>query len=74
MMVIPEGFAHGFQVIEPDSDLLYLHTAPYKLSAEGGLRYDDPRLAITWPLTVIDLSERDSSHPLIGEDFQGVRV
>jgi len=70
MMVIPEGFAHGFQVLEPDSELLYLHTAPYTPSAEDGLRYDDPRLAITWPLNVTDLSERDASHPLIDQDFQ----
>jgi len=74
MMVIPEGFAHGFQVLEPDSELLYLHTAPYTPSAEGGLRYDDPRLAITWPLNVTDLSERDASNPLIDKDFQGLSV
>lgn len=73
-LVIPEGFAHGFQVIEPDSELLYLHTALYTPSAEGGIRFDDPKLAINWPLNVTDLSERDTSHPLIDEDFQGVRV
>jgi dTDP-4-dehydrorhamnose 3,5-epimerase len=72
MMLIPEGFAHGFQVIELDSDLLYLHTALYKPSAEGGLRHDDPSLGITWPLAVTDLSERDASHPLIEEAFQGI--
>ncbi len=74
MMVIPEGFAHGFQAIDPDSELLYLHTAPYTPSAEGGLRYDDPRLAITWPVTVTEISERDASHPFISQEFQGVRV
>ena len=74
MMVIPEGFAHGFQVLESDSELLYLHTAPYAPSAEGGLRFDDAKLGIDWPLNVTDLSERDASHPLIGEAFQGVSV
>jgi dTDP-4-dehydrorhamnose 3,5-epimerase len=74
MMVIPEGFAHGFQVLQPDSELLYLHTSPYTPSAEGGIRFDDPKLAINWPLNVTDLSERDTSHPLIDEGFQGVRV
>jgi dTDP-4-dehydrorhamnose 3,5-epimerase len=74
MMVIPEGFAHGFQVLEPDSELLYLHTAPYTPSAEGGLRHNDPKLGIHWPLHVTDLSERDAAHPLIGEAFQGVIV
>ena len=72
MMVIPEGFAHGFQVIEPGSELLYLHTAFYAPQAEGGLRFDDPLLGISWPLTVSDLSERDSSHPYIDSNFQGL--
>jgi len=74
MMVIPEGFAHGFQVLEPDSELLYLHTAPHKPSAEGGLLHSDPKLGIHWPLNVTDLSERDAAHPLIDEEFQGVSV
>lgn len=72
MMVIPEGFAHGFQVIEPESELLYLHTSFYTPEAEGGLRYDDPRLGITWPLAVTDLSGRDAGHPNIDSNFQGV--
>lgn len=74
MMVIPEGFAHGFQVLEPESELLYLHTAPYTPSAEGGLLHSDPKLGIHWPLNVTDLSERDADHPLINEAFQGVSV
>ena len=74
MMVIPEGFAHGFQVIEPDSELLYLHTAFYEPEAEGGLRHDDPSLAINWPLAVTDLSARDASHPLIDFNFFGIRL
>ena len=72
MIVIPEGFAHGFQVIEPDSELLYLHTTFYTPHAEGGLRYDDPLIDITWPLTVTDLSERDSCHTYIDPNFQGL--
>ena len=74
MMVIPEGFAHGFQVIEPDSELLYLHTAFYTPAAEGGLRYDDPKLAIDWPLVVTDISERDKNHSLIETDFEGISL
>ena len=72
MMVIPEGFAHGFQVMEAESELLYLHTAFYTPEGEGGVRYDDPRLSITWPLPVTDLSARDSRHPLIETDFNGI--
>jgi dTDP-4-dehydrorhamnose 3,5-epimerase len=74
MMVIPEGFAHGFQVLEQESELLYLHTAPYTPEAEGGLRHDDPSLAINWPLAVTDLSARDASHPLIDSNFSGIRL
>ncbi len=72
MLVIPEGCAHGFQVLEPDSELLYLHTALYTPSAEIGIAYDDPRLAISWPLAVTDLSSRDRSHSPIASDFSGI--
>lgn len=72
MLAIPEGFAHGFQALEADSELLYLHTEFYNSSSEGGLRYDDPGLAIDWPLTPRDLSARDLSHPLLDADFRGV--
>ena len=72
MVVIPEGFAHGFQTLEAESELLYLHTAAYHQPAEGGLRYDDPRLAIAWPLPPHDLSRRDVSHPLLDDDFTGI--
>jgi dTDP-4-dehydrorhamnose 3,5-epimerase len=74
MMVIPEGFAHGFQVLEADSELLYLHTAAYTSSAEGGIRPTDSRLSIAWPLAVQDLSDRDLNHPLLAPDFAGLTV
>lgn len=74
MFFIPEGCAHGFQVIEPDSELLYLHTAPYSPEAEGGVRWDDPLLAIEWPLTPTDISKRDRSHPLLTDKFEGLVV
>ena len=74
MLVIPEGCAHGFQVLEPDSELLYLHTASYAPSAEGGVRFDDPALSLPWPLPVTDVSERDRKHPLIHQNFQGIAV
>ncbi len=74
MMIIPEGFAHGFQVLEPDSELLYLHTAFYTPDTEGGLCHDDPRLGITWPLAVTDMSSRDTSHPRIDSNFNGINI
>lgn len=72
MLVIPEGCAHGFQVLEPDSELLYLHTANYTPGAEGGVRFNDPVLNLLWPLQITDLSERDKKHPLLNKNFQGI--
>ncbi len=71
-LVIPEGCAHGFQVLEEDSELLYLHTAFYTPEAEGAVRYDDPSIDINWPLAPIDLSVRDLNHPHLKEDFKGI--
>ena len=71
LLYIPEGCAHGFQVLEPESELLYLHTAFYTPDAEGGFAHDDPKLAIEWPLPVSELSERDRRHPAIGPRFSG---
>lgn len=68
MLVVPEGFAHGFQALEENSELLYLTTALYNSSAEDGLRYDDPTLGIQWPLPVSDISEKDASHPLLNKN------
>lgn len=70
--VIPEGCAHGFQVLEEDSELLYLHTAFYTPDAEGAVRFDDPSIGVNWPLTPTDLSARDLSHPHLKEDFKGI--
>ena len=74
MLVIPEGCAHGFQVLEPDSELLYLHTAFYNSASEGGVNPTDARLRVRWPLPVVDLSERDRSHPLLADDFAGLTI
>lgn len=73
-MVIPEGCAHGFQVLEPDSELLYLHTEFYASEAEGAVRFDDPMIGVKWPLAPTDLSDRDLHHPLLDKNFEGVVV
>lgn len=64
-LYIPEGFAHGFQVLENNSELLYMHTAPYSKESEAGVRYNDPVININWPLEVSLVSERDKNHPLL---------
>lgn len=71
-LVIPEGFAHGFQTLTDDCEMLYFHTAAYQPGAEGGLNAQDPRLAICWPLPVAELSPRDATHPLLDKTFTGV--
>ncbi len=74
MLVIPEGCAHGFQALRSESELLYLHTSAYAPHAEAGVRFDDPRLAIRWPLPVTDLSQRDNALPPLDAAFQGIVV
>jgi dTDP-4-dehydrorhamnose 3,5-epimerase len=71
-MLIPEGFAHGFQTLTDDVELLYCHSAPYASAHEGALNALDPRLAIAWPLPVRERSVRDQSHPLVGPAFEGI--
>ena len=74
LMYIPEGFAHGFQTLEENSELLYLHTEFYSPENEGGIRYDDPRIDIKWPLEVIEISERDKKFKLIDDNFEGLEI
>lgn len=73
-LLIPEGFAHGFQTLTDDCEMLYLHTAAYHASAEGGLNPLDPRLAISWPMPVSALSPRDASHALLDETYPGIAL
>lgn len=73
-ILIPDGFAHGFQTLGDTCKMLYFHTAPYNQQAEGGLRPTDPKLEINWPLPLVGLSERDISHPLINDNFPGVDI
>jgi len=73
-MLIPEGFAHGFQAQTDDCELIYLHTAGYSAQAEAGLRFNDPRLAIPWPIPVSEISARDQSHPLLTAQYRGINV
>jgi len=73
-LLIPEGFAHGFQTLSEDCELIYLHTAAYHPEAEGALNVADPKLDIIWPLPITEISERDRNHKLIEPDFQGITL
>lgn len=74
MVYIPEGFAHGFQTLEENCELLYLHTERYDPEFEGGIRYDDLSLSISWPIEVTDISLRDQNHPLLSREFKGIKL
>lgn len=73
-LLIPRGFAHGFQALTDDCELLYLHTAPYSKEHEDALNVFDKRLNILWPLEVTELSSRDDSHPMIGANYEGIAL
>ena len=66
-LLIPEGFAHGFQTLSDNVEMLYFHSASYAAGAEDGLRPDDPALAIVWPLPISEISPRDRGHRLLSE-------
>lgn len=72
MLYVPDGFAHGFQALEENVEMLYLHTGFYDPEYEGGVRYDDPRLRVQWPLSIAEISDRDRSHPLLTAEFEGL--
>ena len=71
---IPEGFAHGFQTIEDECEMLYVHSQAYQPDHEDGVHPCDPRIGITWPLNIIQMSDRDQRHSMIDEHFEGVRM
>lgn len=64
-LIIPQGFAHGFQTLSNDVEMLYLHSTAYHANAEDGLRPDDPELEINWPLAITEMSQRDREHKLM---------
>jgi len=71
---IPEGFAHGFQALTNDVKLIYLHTNAWNHTYESGVRYNDPALAIKWPLPVTQVSDKDRVLPLLSETFAGITL
>ena len=72
MIYIPEGFAHGFQTLTEDCELIYHHTAMYTPAMEAGLRYDDELLGIQWPIPISAMSQKDRAHDYLNKDFKGI--
>jgi dTDP-4-dehydrorhamnose 3,5-epimerase len=74
MIYIPEGFAHGFQTLTDDCEMIYHHSEIYSKDAEGGIKWNDPLINIKWPLRGLHISARDQQFPLITNQFQGIKV
>jgi len=74
MIFIPHGFAHGFQCLDNDCELLYHHSEYYKPGFEGGIRYNDPLVNINWSEHISDISDRDLTHPLLDNNFKGLKI
>ncbi len=73
-LCIPEGFAHGFQALTDNCEMLYLHSSFFSPESEGGLHAEDPKLSIEWPNEITDMSERDKNHTLLDNTFTGLQV
>ncbi len=72
-LYIPEGFAHGFQTLEDNAQLIYHHTSFYQPGYEGGIRFSDPAVGINWPLQVTRISEKDSKYEFLN-NFNGIKL
>lgn len=66
-LFVPERFAHGYEVLEDNTETTYQVGEFYTPAAESGLRFDDPRLGIAWPLPATDMSDKDMVWPLLHE-------
>jgi dTDP-4-dehydrorhamnose 3,5-epimerase len=65
MLYIPKGFGHGFQTLMDDTEIAYQMSEFYVPESASGVRYDDPTIAVQWPLPVSAISERDRQQPLL---------
>ena len=66
MLYVPEGFAHGFQTLEDDTEIFYQMSQSYHASYGRGVRYNDPQFDISWPITELTIADRDRSYPDFG--------
>lgn len=70
--IVPKGFAHGFQTMSDDIEIVYLMSEFYHKECEAGLRFNDPAVGIQWPLPCQNISQRDQEHPVVNHNFKGV--
>jgi len=70
LIYIPEGFAHGFQTLEDDTEVFYQMSHSYVSKAARGVRWDDPAFAIDWPDGPRTLSDRDNNYPDFSPSYE----
>ena len=73
-ILIPEGFAHGFQTLEDNTSLIYHHTSYYKPDTESGVRFDDTFLNINWQLPPVNISPKDLFYSFINQNFEAISL
>ncbi|MCX5829427.1 MAG: dTDP-4-dehydrorhamnose 3,5-epimerase [Deltaproteobacteria bacterium] len=73
-LLIPKGFAHGFQTLSHDVEMLYFHSSVYTPETEGGVHPMDSKLAIQWPIEITEISARDAAHSWITDNLHGVKL
>ena len=73
-LIVPRGFAHGFQALEDNCEILYFHSENYNSDYEDGIKYNDPQLSIKWPKNITNISKRDDNFKLILENFKGLKI
>lgn len=73
-LLIPEGVAHGFQTVSNNCEMVYFHSTFYAPDHEGSIRYNDPLIAVSWPLPVAEVSVKDKNGPLLTSSFEGIQL
>ena len=71
---IPKGFAHGFQVLKENSELIYCHTVAYNKQSEGAILHNDPMIGIKWPIPVTNISKKDEGYNSLDINFKGIKI
>jgi len=74
MMYVPEGFAHGFVTLAPDTEAIYLASTPYSPAAERGVRFNDPKFGIRWPIEPTEMSDKDRNWPDYDPEYHGAEL
>jgi len=72
MLYVPRGFAHGLLTLEDDTEALYLVSEYYAPESERGLRWNDPKFEIDWPLVPVEISAKDAAWPDFNPQFHGI--